>query len=66
MPRAEIFLDEGALALTGSELLTRLRAGSPSIALQPAGKNGVYLNPQTLEPGQERIVVDRIVEVLGH
>jgi L-seryl-tRNA(Ser) seleniumtransferase len=66
MPRAEILLDEVALGLTGGELLTRLREGSPSIALQPAGKNGVYLNPQTLEPGQERIVVDRIVEVLGH
>jgi len=65
MPRAEITLDGGALGLTGADLLARLREGSPSIALQPAGKNGVYLNPQTLEPGQEEIIVRRIAEILA-
>jgi uncharacterized pyridoxal phosphate-dependent enzyme len=65
MPRAEIIVDEGALGLTGRDLLTRLREGSPSIALQPAGENGVYLNPQTLAPGQEEIVVTRLVEILS-
>jgi L-seryl-tRNA(Ser) seleniumtransferase len=65
MPRAEITLDEGALGLTGRDLLTRLRDGSPSVALQPAGKNGVYVNPQTLEPGQAEIVVTRIAEILA-
>jgi hypothetical protein len=42
-----------------------LREGRPSVALQPAGQNGVYINPQTLEPGQERIVVSRILECLN-
>jgi uncharacterized pyridoxal phosphate-dependent enzyme len=65
MPRAEIALDEGALGLTRDDLLARLSAGSPSIALSPAGASGVYLNPQTLEPGQERIIVERIVEIVS-
>jgi uncharacterized pyridoxal phosphate-dependent enzyme len=65
MPRAEIVLDEDALGLTRDDLLARLSAGSPSIALSPAGASGVYLNPQTLEPGQERIIVERIVEIVS-
>jgi len=64
MPRAEIALDEGALGLTRDDLLARLSAGSPSIALSPAGASGVYLNPQTLEPGQERIIVERIMDIV--
>ena len=47
------------------ELLARLRKGDPSIALAAAGANGVYLNPQTLEPGQEEIIVARLVEILA-
>jgi L-seryl-tRNA(Ser) seleniumtransferase len=64
MPRAEIVLDEAALGLTGRELLIRLRQGAPSIALQAAGENGVYINPQTLEIGQEQVIVARLVQIL--
>ena len=69
MPRAEIVLDEAALqerrpALTRDDLLAQLRDGEPSIALSPAGAGGVYLNPQTLEPGQEQIIVQRIIQIV--
>jgi L-seryl-tRNA(Ser) seleniumtransferase len=69
MPRAEIVLDEAALlesgpGITRDDLLAQLRDGEPGIALSPAGASGVYLNPQTLELGQERIIVERIVEIL--
>ena len=69
MPRAEIVLDEAALqerrpALTRDDLLAQLRDGEPSIALSPAGASGVYLNPQTLEPGQEQIIVQRIIQIV--
>jgi L-seryl-tRNA(Ser) seleniumtransferase len=65
MPRAEITLDESALGLTRDAFLAQLREGDPSIALSAAGASGVYLNPQTLEPGQEEIIVARIAEILG-
>ena len=45
-------------------MLDALRHGEPSIALAPAGTNGVFVNPQTLQPGQERIVCARLREVL--
>ena len=65
MPRAEILFDEAALGLTRDDILKRLRQGEPSIALAAAGTNGVFVNPQTLEPGQERIVCACFREVLN-
>ena len=64
MPRAEIALDEAGLGTTRDQVLAQLRQGEPSIALAPAGQRGIYVNPQTLQPGQERIVVKRLKEVL--
>ena len=56
-----------AVAVEGSldQVLAQLRAGSPSISLAPAGESGVYVNPQTLKPGQERIIVGRLLEILA-
>ncbi|MGC9348866.1 MAG: aminotransferase class V-fold PLP-dependent enzyme [Anaerolineae bacterium] len=65
MPRAEIILDEQALGMTRDEVLTQLREGDPSIALAGAGQTGIFVNPQTLKPGQEKIIVDRIQEIIG-
>jgi uncharacterized pyridoxal phosphate-dependent enzyme len=64
MPRAEIIFDEQNLGLTRNEILARLTGGEPSIALAGAGANGVFINPQTLEPGQEKIIVNRIKEII--
>jgi len=65
MPRAEILLDEPRLGLSRDEVLRRLYAGSPAISLAPAGANGIFVNPQTLLEGQEKIVVERIKEILS-
>ena len=64
MPRAEIILDEAASGLTRDELLSRLMQGEPAIALAAAGPGGVFLNPQTLCPGEEKIIVERILAIL--
>lgn len=65
MPRAEIILDEAALGLTRGEVMAQLIEGQPSIALAEAGEAGLFVNPQTLTPGQERIIIDRILEILA-
>ena len=65
MPRAEVMLDEKALGLTRDELIARLRSGDPSIVLAPAGSAGVYVNPQTLKPDQEKIIVRRMREIIA-
>jgi uncharacterized pyridoxal phosphate-dependent enzyme len=65
MPRAEILFDQEALGINRDQVLIRLREGDPAIVLAAAGTSGVYLNPQTLRPGEEGIIVNRIVEILG-
>lgn len=64
MPRAEIVLDERRLEMTRDEVLKRLMEGNPAVSLAAAGKSGVSVNPQTLEDGQERVVAQRLKEVL--
>jgi L-seryl-tRNA(Ser) seleniumtransferase len=64
MPRAEIIFDEQSLGMTRDEIQTHLRSGEPSIALAEAGKSGLYVNPQTLRPGEDRIVVDRMKQIV--
>ena len=64
MPRAELYLDEAELGISRDELLKRLYEDSPAISLAPAGENGMYINPQTLRPGEEKIIVARIKEIL--
>lgn len=64
MPRVKMVLDEGALGITRDEVLVLLRDGDPSIELAPAGTNGIFINPQTLRPGEERIVASRLLRIL--
>jgi L-seryl-tRNA(Ser) seleniumtransferase len=66
MPRAELYFDEQALGIPRDEILRRLLHGSPAVFLSPAGEDGVFVNPQTLQPGQEMIVVEQIKAVLNH
>jgi len=65
MPRAEIIFDEDALGITRNEILTQLREGEPAISLAGAGAKSVYINPQTLEDGQNEIIVERIKQIIG-
>jgi len=64
MPRAKVTLDEQALGITRDEVLALLREGNPSIELAPAGSNGIYINPQTLRAGEERIISSRLLRIL--
>lgn len=66
MPRAEIIFDEKALGMSRDDILNKLREGKPSIELPSAGPNSIFVNPQTLEPGQEMIITDRLKEILCH
>ena len=64
MPRVELYLDEAELEISRDDLLKRLYEGTPAVSLAPAGENGLYINPQTLRPGEEKIIVDMIKKEL--
>jgi seryl-tRNA(Sec) selenium transferase len=55
LPRVRARLLEGA-TVGRDALVERLRSQSPSIELSTAGPDGVYVNPQTLQPGEAELI----------
>lgn len=64
MPRAELIFDEQALGISRDDVVAQLLEGEPSIFLAGAGPHGIFVNPQTLELGQETIIIRRLKEII--
>jgi uncharacterized pyridoxal phosphate-dependent enzyme len=64
MPRAELTFNEAALGLTRQMILQQLYEGNPAVHLAPAGEHGIFINPQTLQPGEIHIIIRRLKEIL--
>lgn len=62
-PRARIILDGNRLGITAAEVNNLLRAGNPAI-YAPQSDNTITLNPQCLEEGEEKIIVQRLKDIL--
>jgi L-seryl-tRNA(Ser) seleniumtransferase len=63
MPRAHVHLGPDS-AISRDDLLARLRAGDPCIELS-AARDGVFVNPQTLRPGEIDLIADALVALLA-
>ncbi|GAB4440049.1 MAG: DgaE family pyridoxal phosphate-dependent ammonia lyase [Chloroflexi bacterium OHK40] len=63
-PRLLLTLDPARCSVSGDELRRRLWEDSPRIAVASAGEHGISLTPDTLEPGEELLVVAAIQRVL--
>ncbi|MEW6048121.1 MAG: aminotransferase class V-fold PLP-dependent enzyme [Bacillota bacterium] len=64
LPRARVRLQSALAWLTPAGLVEALARGRPSVEVLPA-EDGVFLNPMTLQDGEELIVAARIREVLA-
>lgn len=64
VPRLLLELDPERAGLTGAELRQRLWDGDPRIAVAPAGERGVYITPDTLEPGEEALIAERVTTIV--
>ncbi len=64
IPRAYVEWDEASLGVTADEARERLLEGDPAVAVH-AMPGRLVLNPQTLAPGEEKTVAERIAAVLG-
>ena len=51
---------ESASAPDRDALVSALLAGDPAIAVSPIGDDAIALNPQTVEPGEERLVLEAL------
>lgn len=63
-PRARLTLAPKHASLRDG-ILADLRAGSPRIELLPEGDDAFYLAPETIVPGEEAVVTQRLSEVLA-
>jgi L-seryl-tRNA(Ser) seleniumtransferase len=64
IPRVSVSWDLPALRLTPAEAARRLWTGDPAIAVGHSA-TGLLLNPQTLRPGEELIVAERLAALLA-
>ena len=64
LPRVELLFDMARTGIPRDEILAQLMTGDPMISLAASTTNGIYINPQTLRPGEEQIIVARIKEIL--
>jgi uncharacterized pyridoxal phosphate-dependent enzyme len=65
MPRALIHFDAAALGFDRDEVVRRLGEGDPYVEVSKSGADGIWVNPQTLEEGEEGIVIERLLQALG-
>lgn len=63
-PRALIRLDPGRCGISAAELRARLWEGDPRVAVAAAGDDGISITPDTLAPGEEALVIERICSAL--
>lgn len=63
LPRTLVTVDASVAGIHRDAVLTRLQEGDPIIAVAASGTDSFYLNPMTLEPGEEQIVQERLCEI---
>jgi D-glucosaminate-6-phosphate ammonia-lyase len=66
VPRAEVWIDSELLGMTAFDAIEALETGDPIVCVSQglAPRGGLLINPMTLEDGEERIIADRIIEVI--
>lgn len=64
LPRCYIAVDREHLER--DSIVEQLAAGNPSIIVEPTPEGGIHLNPMTLSPGEEQIILSRILEICGN
>lgn len=65
LPRCHVTVEAELLGLNRDQVVARLAGGAPAVIVEPVGIHGIYLNPMTLEPGQEVIVLSRLLEIIA-
>ncbi|MBI3960597.1 MAG: aminotransferase class V-fold PLP-dependent enzyme [Chloroflexi bacterium] len=64
MPRAQVHIDAAAAGISRNEVVRALLEGTPAITVANGPDESIYLNPMTLEDGEETVVLERLVALL--
>ena len=65
LPRAKVVINAAKAGMSRDEVVTALRAGTPSIEVAASDTDTIYLNPMTLSDGEDQIVLDRLLQILN-
>ena len=65
LPWCRVTVDAAALGRSAHEIVAAFLAQEPAIAVSPLNETQFHLNPMTLNPGEEIIVRDACLRVLG-
>jgi len=65
LPRCRLKVDSGQAGITRDALVGELLAGDPAVAVEPYREHEIHLNPMTLSPGEEAVVLSRLREILA-
>ena len=65
LPWCRVKVDAAALGMSADEAVAAFLAHEPSIAVSPGDASFFHLNPMTLNPGEEVVVRDACLRVLG-
>ncbi|HLK57066.1 MAG TPA: aminotransferase class V-fold PLP-dependent enzyme, partial [Chthonomonadaceae bacterium] len=65
LPRCLVTVEADKAGIHRDGVLTQLAEGNPGIAAASWGADAFYLNPMTLELGEEQIVLERLLEIFG-
>jgi D-glucosaminate-6-phosphate ammonia-lyase len=63
LPRSLVTITAEAAGIGRDAVVTQLLEGDPIIHVAALGTDALYLNPMTLEPGEEHIVLARLIEI---
>jgi len=64
IPRVEIILDKERTKLSTDKVIKMLEDGNPSIVVYKV-EDKIYINPQCLKDGEEKIIVNKLREILS-
>ena len=66
VPRAEVWIDRELLGMSAFDIIEALETGDPAIFVSQgqAPNGGLVINPMTLEDGEERIIADRLRDII--
>ncbi len=64
LPRCLITVDAAQSGIDRNAIVEQLAAGDPSIIVESVGERSIHLNPMTLEPGEEAILLDRLLALV--
>ncbi len=64
LPRARVTIAPTEAGIGRDAVLAKLAAGDPSVLASATGADSLHLNPMTLEPGEEALVLQQLREAL--